>query len=104
MINIDLNDILKNFVEKKNNDDGEAYDKTIIFKIPKYLTIFFNRNTNYFFLSIIKNFGNLNYGHYTTICRISENNWYKFNDLLYEISKNGYRSKNAIILLYKRIS
>ena len=59
-------------------------------------------NTNFVLLSIIEYFGNSNCGHYTAKCRISENKWINFNDLSYEISKNGFRSENAMILLYKR--
>lgn len=128
---IDLNDILKNYLEKKNNDDGETYDRTIIYKMPEYLIIFFNRKNNEEYLNIDinynfeedfsdycpKNSGNhkyklsgiihygsdtSDYGHYTATCKVG-NDWYFFNDSF--ISKEEKKEefyKNVIILFYSK--
>ena len=35
-----------NFLEKKDNDDGQTYDITTIYRLPKYLIVFLNRTVN----------------------------------------------------------
>jgi len=129
--NIDLNDILKNFFEKKNNDDGETYDRTIIYKMPKYLIIFFNRKNDKEYLDIKINYkfeedfsayspensgehkyelcgiihynsDTTNYGHYSATCNVGGDNWYYFNDSVYKEKSKENLNKNEIILFYSK--
>ena len=47
--------------------------------------------------------GQLNSGHYTSLCRVMGNKWYKFNDdKVTEIQKREVVSSNAYILFYKK--
>ena len=107
-------------------------EQTKIYTLPQYLIIFFGRtigekyinNTilydeeidlkdylydnqkesqNYKLNCVIEHSGGAHYGHYTSLCFInSKNKWYEFNDTIWNISPDGFRGKNAIILLYKR--
>ena len=51
---------------------------------------------------VIEHIGGAHYGHYTSLCHINSlNDWYRFDDSSYCQSCSGFKSKNAIILLYK---
>ena len=109
----------------------DIYIKRSIYTLPKYLIIFFARtvgdeyfnnkidydkyinfrsycnntnNNNYSYIldCVIEHSGNAHFGHYTALCPIDNYHkyWYRFSDEdFYEYE--GYKSNNAIILLYK---
>ena len=58
-------------------------------------------NYNYKLECVIEHSGGIQYGHYTALCPITLNCWYRFSDENGYKHKYGYKSNNAIILLYK---
>ena len=108
---------------------GDVYSKTRIFRLPKYLIIFFGRTANdkyintsikysktisltnymhekcnkrnYLLDSVIEHSGDSDFGHYTALCQVDNDIWYYFSDSFYHENSSGFVSSNAIILLYK---
>ena len=57
----------------------------------------------YDLVAVAQHVGQLNAGHYTSICRVTGNKWYKFNDdKVKEVSKKEVVSNEAYILFYKK--
>ena len=57
----------------------------------------------YDLVAVAQHVGQLNSGHYTSLCRVMGNKWYKFNDdKVTEIQKSEVVSSNAYILFYKK--
>ena len=110
---------------------NEIITKNEIFKLPKYLIIFFGRTVNDDYVSnniiykkyielsqymcnkriptqfelqsIIEHDGGAHYGHYTSLCYIkSKGCWYYFSDTDAPLYSD-YQGSNAIILLYKSL-
>ena len=59
------------------------------------------KNYNYKLECVIEHSGGAYSGHYTCLCRISDNCWYDFSDSYGGKHSQGHVSKNAIILLYQ---
>ena len=61
--------------------------------------------SNYILDCVIEHYGDTHSGHYTSLCPIYMDNkfLFRFNDNYFVKYDKGYKSKNAIILLYKLI-
>ena len=132
-----LEEIFKNFFSEIKSGarcgrcGNEMITKNELFKLPKYLIIFFGRTVNNDYVSnniiynkyielsqymcnkriptqfelqsVIEHSGGAHYGHYTSLCYIeSRNRWYYFSDTESSLCSD-YRGNNAIILLYKSL-
>ena len=120
----------KKYEEACNNcNNDEIYSKTTIYTLPKYLIINFGRinegkyysnnidyskdleinsefeqeNFSYVLECVIEHLGGLDGGHYTSLIPIDKNNenWDRISDSDYSLNNTGFKSRNAIILLYK---
>ena len=92
-------------VDEDYLDINITYNKNIDMK--NYLSLRKNiniKNNIYSLVSVIEHTGNAKFGHYTALCKISEQNWYRFSDSSYTLNLNQYKSSDAIMLLYKNLS
>ncbi len=131
-----LTEILDEFIKEKKQKikcnkcggDQNVYIKTSLYKLSKYLLLFFGRTFNEEYLynnilydedlmlksdydnvnhkykleCVIEHSGGLHYGHYSSLCPIN-NVWFRFSDSFSDNYDINFQSKNAIILLYKII-
>ena len=114
---------------EKCNTSKYMYTKTLLYTFPKYLMICFgrtvgneyiynniiydknleltsdydNKKYNYSIECVLEHSGGAHYGHYSALCPKDKNNncWYRFSDSYCDKTDIGFRSKNALILLYK---
>lgn len=114
-------------------NEKEIYSKISLYTLPKYLIISFGRSVNdkyvytdikyddtlkiksefdnneynYRLECVIQHSGGANSGHYTALCPKDSSNkiWYRYSDedCNQDDTNTNFRSKIAIILLYKRI-
>ena len=63
--------------------------------------IILKNNNSYKLECVIEHSGGTQFGHYTSLCPMSNNCWYRFSDSYGNIHNEGYKSNDAIILLYK---
>ena len=92
-------------VDEDYLDINITYNKNIDMK--NYLSLRKNiniKNNIYSLVSVIEHTGNAKFGHYTALCKISEQNWYRFSDSSYTLNLNQYKSSDAIMLIYKNLS
>ena len=88
--------------------DDKYYDQNIeyedILDFSKYL---YNKspykNIKYSLECVIEHSNIINCRHYTSLCQICQNIWFRFSDSIYGFNNNNYHSKKAILLLYKKI-
>ena len=88
-------------VESEYFDNIIKYPESFNFNEYTNNKIEINNNINYKLECVIEHSGSVYSGHYTSLCRIYENCWYRFSDSHGDKNNNGYESNNAIILLYK---
>ena len=97
--------LFKRSVDEDYLDINIIYNKII--EMKNYLSLRKNMNianSIYSLENIIEHSGNAKFGHYTAICKISEQNWYRFSDSSYTLNINQYKSNDAMILIYKNSS
>ena len=89
-------------VDEDYLDNKIIYNEHISMKTYLSLSKHMNNTTSSYSLeSIIEYTGNSKSGHYTAICKISNENWYRFSDSFYDINRAQFNSNDAMILLYK---
>ena len=97
--------LFKRSVDEDYLDINIIYNKIIEMKNYLFLRKNMNiANSIYSLENIIEHSGNAKFGHYTAICKISEQKWYRFSDSYYTLNINQYKSNDAMILIYKNSS
>ena len=85
----------------KSNKNNNYIEYPVNLNLDKYYIG--NTSKKYELICVCNHYGNSNYGHYTSFCKNTNNNWYEYDDAkVYSRSEEQVITKNAYILFYKK--